>query len=196
MRTKLEIAHDVCSIGTFVLTIVVIVLMVIPMLWPTEPPQQSAAAAGGHPLMIGWVMPSILAFCLLLAGVLQLLAARTRHRPSLASPAALQRMPLPVFSPPPPVLPVLVPPLEEKIFVGPDITPQFLTDIARNHTYIQASKMLEIYIGKWMKVSGVISNVSQISTTLTMVIWSGSVLQEIPSIYLMFDGQWFDRLSI
>ncbi len=76
MRTLLEKAHDVSSIGTFVLTIVVVALMVIPMLSSRD----SAATASGGQLMSGWLMPSILAVCILLAGFLNLLAARSRYQ--------------------------------------------------------------------------------------------------------------------
>jgi hypothetical protein len=78
---NLEKAVAISSIGTFVLTIVMVALMVIPML-PHPDSQHVNAVSGGKP-MIGWLMPSILALSLVLAGVLHFLAARTPKLRSL-----------------------------------------------------------------------------------------------------------------
>lgn len=40
-----------------------------------------------------------------------------------------------------------------------DVTPQYLTDFFREHTDIQAKKLLEAFIGKWMRVSGPVGDV-------------------------------------
>ena len=40
-----------------------------------------------------------------------------------------------------------------------DVTPQYLTDFFREHTDIQARKLLEAFIGKWMRVSGPVGDV-------------------------------------
>jgi hypothetical protein len=82
MRTLLEKTHDVSSIGTFVLTIVVVAFMVIPMF-----PHASQGAAP----RISWLMPSVLAFSLLFAGFLHLMAARTsQSRRTLVEDHSLQ----------------------------------------------------------------------------------------------------------
>jgi hypothetical protein len=193
MQTPLEKAHDVSSIGTFILTIVVVALMVKPMLWPSQAPQ-SAVVSGGKP-MIGWVMPSILAFCLLLAGVFNLLAARTRHESSQARPEALQRTPMPMSSPSLPVLPAPVPILEERIFVGPDITPQFLFSLLSGHTEVQAGKLLDIYVGKWITLAGDVTHVGKFENGSSTVMFShdsfGGVL-----VSMEFGASWTGRLSI
>jgi hypothetical protein len=40
-----------------------------------------------------------------------------------------------------------------------DVTPQYLTDFFREHTDIQAKKLLEAFIGKWMRLSGPVGDV-------------------------------------
>jgi hypothetical protein len=79
---SLEKVHHFSSIGTFLLTIVVVAIMVIPMLWPSQmSPQQHAGTALESKPMIGWLLPSILSFSLVLAGVLHFLAARATNAP-------------------------------------------------------------------------------------------------------------------
>src|SRR5437879_2916929 len=134
MRTPLEKAHSFSSIGTFVLTVVIVALMVIPMLWPSRAEQGNAPTSGGQPMM-GWLMPSILAVCLLLAGALNVLAARTRRESLVAQPE--------IFQEAPPLSPVSRGPNSEgRIFVGSDITPSLLANQFREHTEIQARKLL------------------------------------------------------
>lgn len=171
MRTKLERAHDISSIGTFVLTIIIVALMVIPMLWPLHTTQVSAASSGNRQ-MITWLMPSLLAFCLVLAAILNLLAAHTRHHePSLASGD--------------------ISPSSGRIFLGPDITPQFLYSRLEGYTAIQAKKLLDIYVGKWMKLSGAVDHVSESSDGSCLVRFRGEI-----RIYMSFEKKWIDQLSI
>jgi hypothetical protein len=183
--SKLEKANAICSIGTFVLTAIIVVLMV----WPAQ--QAPSSPPKGQP-MIGWLMPSILAFCLILAGVLHLLAARTQHEPS---PDRTHVVPdsvrMPVTSP----LPLDTPNLEERIFVGPDITPQFLTNLLREHTEVQAAKLLDIYIGKWMALSGAVSHVGKFEYGSSTVMFSGQVLSS-PTIVMLFGKAWTEALSV
>jgi hypothetical protein len=152
MRTKLEIAHDVSSIGTFVLTIILVALMVIPMLWPSQAPQSSVASAGKP--AIAWVMPSILAFCIVLASVLHFLAARAPRRSerSLSRAEVLQKMPanLPTIA----HMPVL-----PGGRVPTNATPDELSKLWKGNTAVQAGKLSEIYIGTWMTISGSVFDV-------------------------------------
>jgi hypothetical protein len=87
MRSWLEKAHDLSSIGTFILTVIVVFLMVEPLL---KPAQQSAGQnqetqkelpnSAPTRRFSGWVLPSALAFSLVLAGGLHLMAARANAR--------------------------------------------------------------------------------------------------------------------
>lgn len=60
---------------------------------------------------------------------------------------------------------------EESISVGElpdgrtivDVTPEYLTGLFDDHTDIQAERLIEAFIGKWMRVSGPVGNVSSIT---------------------------------
>jgi hypothetical protein len=186
MRTLLEKAHDVSSIGTFVLTIVIVALMVIPILWPS-----SGFAAAISQRLVGWLMPSILAVCLLLAGVLHLVAARTRHEPAPARTEVPEKVRMPATSPPA----LAAQNSEGRIFVGPDITPQFLVSLLSGHTEVQAERLLDIYVGKWIKVSGDVSHVGKFEHGHSTVMFTSQRL-EVPSIIMHFGGAWTERLSV
>jgi hypothetical protein len=191
MRTRLEKAHDVSSIGTFVLTIVIVALMVLPMLHGSA----ETAAPGNHPA-IGWVMPAVLAVCLLLAGLLNLLAARSR---SLNLPAMPLPAPTPSFSGPTPAdVPTPVD-SEERIFVGANVTPELLLSFFKEHTAIQGQRLIEPFIGKWMRVSGNLSEViSSDPKRRAQVTFSGRGLRsDLADIYMYFrTADSIDRLSI
>jgi putative nucleic acid binding protein len=149
MRTFLEKAHDISSIGTFILTIVVVLIMVVPMLRPpqqipqNQTPQNSATGAGKP--MIGWLMPSILVVCILLTGVLNFLAARERRRPTatMPTPEALRTQ------------------TRLASRVPTNATLSQLTEIWKHNTAVQAKKLSEVYIGTWITVSGSVYDVKQ-----------------------------------
>src|SRR5579864_2743734 len=68
MGLSLEKIHHFSSIGTFVFTVVLVVLTVVPMVWPrSDPPRGS---------VVGWIMPSVLALALVCAALIHLKAAR------------------------------------------------------------------------------------------------------------------------
>ena len=179
MRTWLEKAHDIGSIGTFVLTIVIVAFMVLPMLphgpADTTPPRSQP--------VIGWLMPSVLAVCVLVAGILNLLAARTR---SISSNSNLHiHSPIPMPSPIP--VPVLVPKAEERNFVGASITPEVLIGFFKEHTSIQARKLIEPFIDKWMRVSGNLEEVISSIPTLAILTFSGrGIRSDLAGIYFYF----------
>jgi hypothetical protein len=190
MRTKLERAHDISSIGTFALTIIVVALMVIPMLWPSgSSPQHDAALSGGQ-RMIGWILPSILALSLILAGILHLLAARSTAGSSMRRD---DRIVGAAIIPGAPSLPV-VPSVEGRIFVGQDITARFLTGLLEGHTSIQASKVIEPYIDKWMQLSGEVANVGEFRHGSSTVTFINEPLD--PNVFMRFNETWIPRLSI
>src|SRR5690242_13287291 len=43
---------------------------------------------------------------------------------------------------------------DERVYLGEGITREFLSGLREGHTDVQADKILEIYIGKWMRVAG------------------------------------------
>ncbi len=40
-----------------------------------------------------------------------------------------------------------------------DVTPDYLTGLFKEHTHIQAEKLVEAFVGKWVRVSGEVNNV-------------------------------------
>jgi hypothetical protein len=62
-------------------------------------------------------------------------------------------------------LPLVIPPIKdtpeplERILVGQEITPIFLAHLYRKNTSVQANHLARIYISKWMRVSGFVSDV-------------------------------------
>jgi hypothetical protein len=193
MRTILERAHDFSSIGTFVLTIVIVVLMVIPMLLhPANPSQDSIPVPGGH-RMIDWIMPSILALSLILAGVLHFLAARETRKPS----PVLQRAQL---APPPRAMapqmkfPAATPPIvlsDKRILIT--ISPLELFKFFDGHTSIEADRLLQPYFGKWMQISGEVNSVVHVVENITQVSF---YLDKGRIISMSFAEPWFDTVSM
>jgi hypothetical protein len=50
--------------------------------------------------------------------------------------------------------------LRDRILLPPEITPKFLGDIHRKNISIQAKKLAENYIGKWIRVNGQVADCS------------------------------------
>jgi hypothetical protein len=73
----------VTNIGTFVFTVVAVVLMAWQILSP--PSTQAPPATQGASYVMTWIVPGVLGFCILLAAVLHLVAAnKTARSPSAA----------------------------------------------------------------------------------------------------------------
>lgn len=196
MRTPLEKAHDISSIGTFVLTIVIVAIMVIPMLWPSQTPPKNPSA-GSKP-MIGWVMPSVLVVCILLAGILNLLAARERNKTPDRHQVVGAASATPVTSTSTPVAsPAALGPHR----VPTNATPAELHKIWEQNTSVQAKKLSEIYIGTWMTISGSVSNV-RTSSAFDAKFKARNVMRvtvnESRSSFFVceFEQQWAQRCSV
>jgi hypothetical protein len=84
---------------------------------------------------------------------------------------------------------------KERIFVGSEITVNYLNSLGDGMTGIQAQALRDIYIGKWMKVSGRLGNVLNSYGTFCQV-----TLKYVPlkftDLYMIFGKEWRDRLSI
>ena len=81
---------------------------------------------------------------------------------------------------------------KERIFV--DVAPDYLSNYFVVHTQIQAAKLLDVYIGKWMKIYGTIADIRQLSNSYQV---SFSRSHEIKTIIIMyFNKEWVDRLSV
>ncbi len=76
-----------------------------------------------------------------------------------------------------------------------DVTPDFLIGLHKNYMSIEAKRLLAPYIGKWIKVSGLIDDINShergVLVTLMMEpndIW--------PKVYMHCEIEWLDRLSV
>jgi hypothetical protein len=89
---------------------------------------------------------------------------------------------------------------EERMVV--DVTPAYLVGFFNDHTSIQARKLTEPYIGKWLRVSGALSDVlrSHIDQPVSQVTFEkGSPFDENYewfTVYMYFDRTWDDRLAV
>lgn len=73
-----------------------------------------------------------------------------------------------------------------------DVTPEYLVSFFNNHTAVQANKLAEAYIGKWMKTSGTVQDVESQPGHI-LVLFRPS--QHGPLVYAPFREQrWTDRV--
>jgi hypothetical protein len=85
-----------------------------------------------------------------------------------------------------------------------NVAPAYLVDFFKEHTDIQANRLLEPYIGKWMRVSGPLGNVMSSSGVRVQVTFQHKPLFERESegmadwltIYMYFPEATKDRLAL
>lgn len=79
-----------------------------------------------------------------------------------------------------------------RVFLPPKLTPSYLCDLARDKTAYQALKATEIYVGKWMRIAGAISDISSTLGHLTATLRFGP-----STVVLFFEmDKWSDHLSV
>ena len=77
------------------------------------------------------------------------------------------------------------------------VSPMYLTALFQQYTTFQANRLVEIYIGKWMKVSGVVRNVKAYEDDTITVMIADQARQPVPVILGMsFEKEWTDRVAI
>jgi hypothetical protein len=144
---------------------------------------------------IGW---SVIALLIPVAVMLvwdQRLRREQRHAPPAPAPIApslpVQQAIAPAVAPPPQIS------VEEphgRVVVS--VTPEQLWANFDGRTDVQAQKLLELYVGKWMKISGKIGDVSQIGKILLVNFERG----RIPDYYFFHmyfrDQRFIDRLAV
>jgi hypothetical protein len=182
MSSPLEKASAYSNIGTFVLTAIM-----LRIIWPSS--QQNPATAG-HPAMIAWIMPSILAAAILGAGVLHLLAARSTPAPQrqYVAPA-----PPRMIAPASPSSSLTTLP-DQRIVVG--ISPQELCGFYKNVTTAQGDRLIQPYIGKLIELSGAVYDAGH---SKPIGDYSRLTFRDIPGIVyaiMFFDAKWYDHISV
>jgi hypothetical protein len=68
------------------------------------------------------------------------------------------------------------------------VTPEYLTELFDEHTSIQAEKLIEAFIGKWMRLSGPVGNVSAIGEDAVSVSLKSETFEH-PVVFLRFYGK-------
>jgi hypothetical protein len=112
----------------------------------------------------------------------------------------------PVPTPPAPSKPVVASPRDDigevirdqpkdRVFLGPEITPQYLTGFFRDHTSAQAKTLVALYLHKWMPVSGRLDNVD-VSQLWVFVSLEPGTYEGLSWVHCRFSLKWTDRLSI
>lgn len=86
---------------------------------------------------------------------------------------------------------------EERIFVGAHVTCKSLTGLFEQHMTIEANRLIEAYIGKWMRISGTLRDIAEPRSSGTVA----AHLQVGPGpavdlASLTFDKGWVGRLSM
>ena len=90
-----------------------------------------------------------------------------------------------------------------RIYLGKDVTPKFLSDMHRKNTTIQADKLSEDYVGKWLRISGRVGDISlldfhkgpQIYVTVYLP-RKAKTREEFDMVQLYFDNaKWGDRVN-
>ena len=78
-----------------------------------------------------------------------------------------------------------------RIFV--EGSPEQLMSLVRDHTHIQKQKLSEVYIGKWLRVSG---SITEVRPMFLVGVFVAVDLGSFKTAYCWFKGRWLDRLKL
>jgi hypothetical protein len=165
------------------------------LLHPQQQTQQLPPSHAGASAMVNetGLLAGLATFsvCIVAAAVLNSIALfRNRDAPL---PPSTSATPIPTPIPTPTAASVIEQPRpEERIFI--DVTPEYLAGFFKEHTDIQAQRLLSAYIGKWMESSGHLGEVSRVSFTELLQV----SFQEVAAVtvIMFFSLEWADRLSV
>ncbi|SRR6266404_209730 len=122
------------------------------------------------------------------------LISRFWPKPTAVVPLVKQpivAIPMPVQEPPPIK--------SDRVILGPHLTPKYFYELLKGKTELQANKLVELYIGKWMRISGKVTNISESLTEKTLIIsitLTDSILP-YPMVAMAFNkAEWHDHISV
>jgi hypothetical protein len=135
---------------------------------------------------------------LILAGLIVVVVGYMEDRQrALHTPGGLSPLPASLFPAAPPAVQGRLPKTQQRVFVGKEVTPKYLNKLLEGRTKIQAQALVDIYVGKWMKVSGKLATVSSPSEpSFTMQVTFKTKTLEFNDLYMFFSSKWRDRLAI
>ncbi len=187
------------TIGSFVVICISLYLQ-----WSAVHPHGAATGTATQPMTPFHPPLWISLIILLAAGVLHVAAAVLQNKrplpPAPVSAVASNLAPVPPLPRPP--VPVSIPAsaeVEKPSFVGTSITPEYLVSAFKEHTHVQARKMIEPFIGKRIRVSGQLAEVLSSTPEFAQVTFSRQVPlgEEYVTIYMYFHTRArIDRLAI
>jgi hypothetical protein len=83
--------------------------------------------------------------------------------------------------------------ISERVFVQE--TPEYLVSLGKGMTSVQREQATAIYIGKWLKVSAPIKNVSNLTSQMVVMAELGDAA-EFHDFQMFFEPKWSPRLSL
>ncbi len=91
-------------------------------------------------------------------------------------------------------LPSVTPSLPPRVFVGDGVTPKYLIDLYNTgKTTIQKEANVANFIGKWMSVTGTVSDINSNPPGLEFAEFKGPILTMLD---MWFDDDWKDRIAV
>jgi len=85
------------------------------------------------------------------------------------------------------------PSVQNRSFIN--VSPDYLIQILRDHTDVQGQKLLQQYMGEWMKIEGTVANVASVSGSAIVILNVHNSIRPPFSFGLAFNKDWFDRAS-
>jgi hypothetical protein len=139
-------------------------------------------------------------FLLIVTGFLIVLRGYIDDRKRSAQPVVMSPLPASLLPDVRPVIPetTSLQPVsisEQRIFVGSEITVNYLNSLREGRTGVQAQALINLYIGKWMRVSGRLGNVLSSGRNRCQVTLEYNPLK-FTDLFMMFSEEWRDHLSI
>lgn len=179
------------NIGSFIIAAALAVIFI----WDRIHPQsgQPVVSVGNAGMGDGWLIPIALCLSLLLAGGLHLAAAIvSRGEKASSSQTRLVT---------PPALPLKEDEKETNAATQDERIPanirlKDLVKLGEGLTAAQANKLLVIYIGKWMRITGVVEDVEEEDKRLVVGIWTD--LEEVKSLSTVYfcEKRWIERAML
>lgn len=210
-------ASEKSAVGSFIVGAVVLLIMVWPMIRsatqvnapPASNQQSQKTEVPRKTNAVPWIMPSILAAALIMAGFLHYKAHQLAHGSPKSPQSFPPTHPAPTLQPTALSEPVALPPPSELALVPPpprlqrgrvmaNATPAELAAIYKNNTTIHAQEQAKHYIGTWLEISGPVSNVTNMrSDETTVILWHGDIEKAMPIIiFCSFQTEWQQQCSV
>jgi hypothetical protein len=142
--------------------------------------------------MNGLVGFAVLVFVLFISGLVHLKAAKTEsiRKSIVAAPPVQYGAPVPpkTIMSAPTTLP------DKRIIVG--VVPEELRGFYQNVTSAQGDRLLQPYIGKWMKLSGTVADIRHSGPDGKNSSVSFRDIGSVSYILMFFDANWYDHISV